>query len=178
MVVRRHEPRRHRSARHRRCGPEQLRRDRLRAARSRGRNYGWRIREGAHDNVTSLPPAYLPLTDPIFDYGRSEGQSITGGFVYRGRALGPSFLGRYFFADFEAGRVWSLALTVNPATGEATASNRIEHTAELGNVGNVSSFGVDADGELYVVSYSLGRILKILGPEVAPRAPTGLRIVR
>ena len=73
-----------------------------------GRNYGWRNREGAHDNVTSLPPAYLPLTDPIFDYGRSTGQSITGGFVYRGRALGPAYQGRYFFGDYVAGRVFSL----------------------------------------------------------------------
>src|SRR3954467_6794322 len=42
-----------------------------------GRNYGWRNREGAHENITSPPPAYLPLTAPIFDYGRSEGQSVT-----------------------------------------------------------------------------------------------------
>jgi len=106
---------------------------------------------------------------------------VTGGFVYRGQALGASFRGRYFFADFVAARVWSLALAINPATGEATASNLIEHTGDLENVGdlgNVSSFGTDADGELYVVSYSFGRILKILGPPIGPRAPTGLRIVR
>ena len=143
-----------------------------------GRNYGWRNREGAHDHITSPPPAYQPLTDPIYDYGRSEGQSVTGGFVYRGQALGPSFRGRYFFGDFVAGRVWSLALAINPATGEATASNLTEHSSELGNVGNVSSFGIDADGELYVVSYSLGSVLKILGPPTGPAAPTGLRIVR
>ena len=142
-----------------------------------GRNYGWRNREGAHDNITSPPPAYLPLTDPIFEYGRSEGQSVTGGIVYRGRALGSAYQGRYFFADFEQGRVWSLALAINAATGEATASNLTEHTGELGSIGNVSSFGIDADGELYLVSYQ-GSILKILGPPTAPPAPTGLRIVR
>ena len=98
-----------------------------------GRNYGWRNREGAHDNVTSRPPAFLPLVDPIFEYGRSSGQSVTGGFVYRGRALGASYQGRYFFADFEAGRVWSIALAINPTTGEATASNLVEHTGELGD---------------------------------------------
>jgi hypothetical protein len=98
--------------------------------------------------------------------------------VYRGQALGPSFRGRYFFADFVAGRVWSLALAIDPTTGEATASNLTEHTGELGNVGNVSSFGTDADGELYVVSYSRGVVLKILGPPTAPAPPTGLRIVR
>jgi glucose/arabinose dehydrogenase len=46
-----------------------------------GRNYGWRNREGAHDNVTSRAPAYLPLIEPIQEYDRSVGQSITGGFV-------------------------------------------------------------------------------------------------
>ncbi|HEY3044233.1 MAG TPA: PQQ-dependent sugar dehydrogenase [Vicinamibacterales bacterium] len=143
-----------------------------------GRNYGWRNREGAHDNVTSRPPAFLPLTDPIFEYGRSVGQSVTGGFVYRGRALGPSFQGRYFFGDFVAGRVWSLALIVDPSTGNATASNLIDHISDLGNVGNVSSFGIDTDGEVYIVSYSLGSVFKITGPSIAPSAPAGLRIIR
>jgi glucose/arabinose dehydrogenase len=143
-----------------------------------GRNYGWRNREGAHDNVTSAPPAYLPLTDPVFEYGRSAGQSVTGGFVYRGRALPATYRGRYFFGDFVAGRVWSIALAINPSTGEATASDLIQHTDELGGVGNVSSFGIDADGELYVVSYSRGSVLKIIGPPIAPPAPSGLRIIR
>ena len=44
-----------------------------------GNNYGWRNREGAHDNVTSAPPAFLPLVDPIFEYSHSVGSSITGG---------------------------------------------------------------------------------------------------
>jgi glucose/arabinose dehydrogenase len=64
-----------------------------------GRNYGWRNREGLHDNVTSLPPAFLPLTDPIHEYDHSVGQSITGGYVYRGGLLPSSFLGRYFYGD-------------------------------------------------------------------------------
>jgi hypothetical protein len=143
-----------------------------------GRNYGWRNREGAHEHSTSPPPAFLPLTDPIFEYNHDVGQSITGGFVYRGRALGPSYQGRYFFADFSTGRVYSLALAIDAATGEATASNLVEHTSTLGDIGNVSSFGIDADGELYVVSYSLGSVLKLLGPPIAPAPPAGLRILR
>jgi glucose/arabinose dehydrogenase len=140
-----------------------------------GRNYGWRNREGRHDNVTSRPPAYLPLTDPIFEYGRTEGQSITGGYVYRGRLLPASYRGRYFFADYIAGRVWSFALN---QSGAGSASDLREHTSELGGsavLGNVSSFGLDADGELYVISYSKGTIIKI-GSSV-PQAPTNLRIV-
>ncbi len=145
-----------------------------------GRNYGWRNREGAHDNVTALPPAFLPLIDPIFEYDHGTGQSITGGFVYRAAALGAAYAGRYFFADFVQGRVWSLALTIDPSTGAARASGLLEHTAELGGasqLGNVSSFGVDADGELYVVSYSRGTVLKLAGPASAPPTPLNPRIV-
>jgi glucose/arabinose dehydrogenase len=147
-----------------------------------GRNYGWRNREGMHDNIVSLPPAYTPLTEPIFEYTHSVGISITGGYVYRGTALGPSYAGRYFFADL-SGRVWSLGLTINPTTGQATAAGLIEHTTELGgsaSLGQISSFGVDASGELYVVSISLGRILRIssacrfsLDPGSAAFPPSG-----
>ncbi len=142
-----------------------------------GRNYGWRNREGAHDNVTSRPPAFTPLVEPIHEYDHSTGSSITGGFVYRGSALGAEFRGRYFFGDFIRSRVWSLALTVD-ASGEARASDVREHTAELGGsaeLGGVASFGVDAAGELYIVSYSRGAILKLSG---LPSTPANLRIIR
>jgi glucose/arabinose dehydrogenase len=145
-----------------------------------GRNYGWRNREGAHDNVTSLPVAFQPLTEPIHEYDHSVGQCIIGGYVYRGTALPAAFRGRYFFADYVQGKVFSLALTID-ANGEARASGVLEHTAELGGfsqLGNISSFGVDADGELLLVSYSLGRVLKVIGPPAAPSTPTGLRIIR
>ena len=143
-----------------------------------GRNYGWRYREGAHDAVTSIPPAYLPLVDPIHEYSHSVGQSITGGFVYRGSAL-PSMRGRYFFADYVQGRVFSIGLTIDPSTGEATASARTDHTAELGGgpvLGNISSFGMDSRGELYVVNHTGGTIVQITGGKPAP--PTNLRIIR
>ena len=84
--------------------------------------------------------------------------------------------GRYFFADFVAGRVWSIALTVTP-TG-ATASDLVDHTTELGGssvLGNVSGFGVDANGELYVINYSAGAIRRL---SRAPSTPTNLRIIR
>jgi glucose/arabinose dehydrogenase len=145
-----------------------------------GRNYGWRIREGAHSNVTTQPAAYQPLVEPIHEYSHSVGQSITGGYVYRGRALGTAYQGRYFFADFVQGRVWSIGLTASGA-GEAQASGLTEHTADLGGtaqLGTVSSFGLDADGELYILSYSRGTVLAVSGPLAPPPAPTDLRIVR
>jgi glucose/arabinose dehydrogenase len=143
-----------------------------------GRNYGWRNREGAHDNVTSRPPAFLPLVDPIHEYGRASGQSITGGYVYRGRALGAAYSGRYFFADYVQGRVWSLALTID-TQGEARAGGLTDHTAELGGqsqLGNISSFGVDADGELYIVSLTRGAVISVAG--LTPPTPTDLRVIR
>ena len=142
-----------------------------------GRNYGWRNREGAHNNVTTLPPAFQPLTDPIFEYNRSSGGSITGGYVYRGRALGPAFQGRYFFADYVSGRLWSIALRSAP-TARRRLSNLMEHTAEVGGPFGVSSFGVDALGELFVANHQAGTILRLVGPPVAPPTPGRPRIIR
>ena len=142
-----------------------------------GRNYGWRNREGAHDNVVNLAPAFTPLVNPIHEYDHAVGESITGGYVYRGKALGPSVRGRYFFADFIRSRVWSMALTIG-SNGEATASDVREHTEALGGsaeLANISSFGVDADGEMYIVSYSRGVILKVVST-LSP--PTNLRIIK
>jgi hypothetical protein len=77
--------------------------------------------------------------------------------------------------------VWSIALTIDAATGAARASGLLEHTAELGGtsqIGNVSSFGIDADGELFLVSYSRGVVFKIAGPLTPPPTPLAPRIVR
>jgi glucose/arabinose dehydrogenase len=145
-----------------------------------GRNYGWRNKEGTLNNVTSLPPAYQPLVDPIHEYDRTVGASITGGYVYRGRSLGAAFRGRYFFADFVRSRVWSMSFIVE-SNGEARSTGVTEHTSELGGsatLAGVSSFGVDADGELYIVSHSRGVILRVLGGSSTPPVPTGLRIIR
>lgn len=133
-----------------------------------GRNYGWRVREGRAAYDTRLAAAYQPLTEPIHDYTHAEGQSITGGFVYRGRALPSSLNGRYIFADYVTGRIYSLGVVLDNRQ-EARAVDLLELTDMLGGtaeLGQVSSFGVDNDGELYICSYSRGRILKIV-----PSAP-------
>jgi len=128
-----------------------------------GRNYGWRIREGRFPYDARSPAAFLPLIEPIYDYPRTDGMSITGGFVYRGRALDPMFNGRYFFADYVAGRVYTIGLALDDHQ-EARAVDLLEITDLLGGtaeLGLISSFGVDENAELYLVSYSRGRILKI-----------------
>jgi glucose/arabinose dehydrogenase len=134
-----------------------------------GRNYGWRLREGRRTYDTRRPAAYTPLTEPIHEYDHNIGASITGGFIYRGSALDPSFNGRYFYADFVEGRVFSIGLHLD-AAGEATADDEREHTAALGGrdvLGMISAFGIDASGELLLLNWSAGTVLRVVaaGPD-------------
>jgi glucose/arabinose dehydrogenase len=106
-------------------------------------NYGWAHYEGNRvfeRDVELNPPS--PLVFPIFDYGHSEGCSVTGGYVYRGSAV-PAAVGRYFFGDYCSGTVWSMRIV----DGQATGVRR-----EPFNVSSLSSFGEGARGELYLVS--------------------------
>lgn len=137
-----------------------------------GRNYGWRVREGRIP--TPLVPAGDPavnLTEPILDYDHTEGNAIIGGFVYRGTALPTRYHGRYFFADYSTGRIWSLMWSPDPVTGEAVVSAVDEHTDELGGrLPNIVSFARDRVGELYVLTQA-GDIRKIVANRAAPNAP-------
>lgn len=137
-----------------------------------GRNYGWRNREGAHDYLGDLPPFSEPLTDPLFEVEHPGAESIIGGFVYRGRALGSSFYGRYFFTDFVYGWLWSFGLDVNPDTGEATAFGLETHDDLDHVLVGPASFGVDADGELYIVEFLRGAVHKlVLRGDTPPPGP-------
>jgi uncharacterized repeat protein (TIGR03806 family) len=83
------------------------------------------------------------LIDPIYDYGHSDGVSVTGGYVYRGSAI-PALIGHYLFADFGSGRIWRL----DEAAGSYAA-------VELLAPGySIAAFGEAADGELFVVDFS------------------------
>jgi glucose/arabinose dehydrogenase len=135
-----------------------------------GRNYGWRNREGAHANPDTLaggdlPPAYLPLTDPIIEYPHPIGASVIGGVVYRGTAMRAAYRGRYFYADLN-GRIWSAAI-LPAANGAVTATSIVEHTDEVGGMNAaalVSAIGTDTLGEIYIASWSLGVIYRLTDP--------------
>jgi len=115
-----------------------------------GGNYGWRCREGAHDfNTSGVCPT--GLVDPITEYGRGLGQSITGGYVYRGATV-ADLVGWYVFGDFAQGRIFAVPENSQP-TVVAT---------ELLDTGlSISSFAEGVDGELYAVNYS-GTIFQIV----------------
>lgn len=138
-----------------------------------GRNYGWRLREGRQPYDDRSRAAFVPLTEPIHDYGRAIGASITGGLVYRGSALDPAYAGRYFYADFISGRVFSLGLHLDDQ-GEAAAGDEREHTMALGGretLGMVSSFAQDHRGELLLLNYTAGTVVRVVPDfDQVPRA--------
>jgi len=117
----------------------------LKLAEAAGANLGWRTMEGRD----CYPPGTMcvqgGMVMPIHVYSHDEGCSITGGIVYRGAAL-PALAGRYFFADYCSGVVESLRLVDGAATGLVNTGD------DLGSLGNITSFGTDAAGEMLVVT--------------------------
>lgn len=115
-----------------------------------GLNYGWKIMEGLHCYEAS-DCDQAGLTLPVIEYphGPQWGTSITGGYVYRGSDV-PALQGSYVFADFVSGRVWSAG---------AEGGWAPKPLFETGF--NVSTFGEDAAGELYVAAYDSGMIYRV-----------------
>jgi uncharacterized repeat protein (TIGR01451 family) len=119
-----------------------------------GVNYGWRCQEGTHDYNMTGACLTAELTDPIAEYSHTEGRSVTGGFVYRGLSY-PDLAGRYFYADFVEGKIWSLVKTgSDPDTWSAPE-------LELDTGLAISAFGEDEQGELYVVDWAGGTVRQL-----------------
>ncbi len=118
----------------------------------RGGNYGWRIAEGKECYNPNNNCDRTGLIEPIFDYGTSEGKSVTGGYVYRGTKL-PELKGQYIYGDYVSGNIW--ALQYNETT--RSAANKLL----LNLTGAVSSFGEDEAGELYLLNYRTGKIQQL-----------------
>ncbi|MER3487931.1 MAG: glucose dehydrogenase [Chloroflexota bacterium] len=113
-------------------------------------NYGWARYEGRH-LFKDIPLAgHAPLVFPIAEYGHSQGCSVTGGYVYRGKAVRAA-RGRYFFGDYCSGTIWSLRVEQGRARDLRREPFRVE---------SLSSFGEDAAGELYLVSHQ-GQIYRL-----------------
>ncbi|MGH2415911.1 MAG: PQQ-dependent sugar dehydrogenase, partial [Microcystaceae cyanobacterium] len=121
-----------------------------------GENYGWNRYEGNH----SYKPvgSSAGLTFPIYEYSHSLGQSITGGYVYRGSASELS--GTYFFGDFNSGKIWSFKYLNNSISQFTDRTAEFTPPTGQGAIGNISSFGEDAAGNLYVIDYD-GEIFRL-----------------
>ncbi|MBX3323330.1 MAG: PQQ-dependent sugar dehydrogenase [Phycisphaeraceae bacterium] len=139
-----------------------------------GENYGWKIMEGfgvfrRGGQRSQDPPRLSPeqhaergLEAPIWAYRHDPDGSITGGYFYEGQKI-PSFKDRYFFAEFQRGRFWSLRLR------DGAAFDVAEHTDLLNPVlegqsplQRISSFGKDNHGELYLLDIRAGAIYRLV----------------
>lgn len=116
----------------------------------KGGNYGWKLKEGFGCYAGSNC-ANADVIDPLVTYGRDQGASVTGGFVYRGNAI-PSLHGIYLYADFVSSNVWGLF----PGSDGKLAPRRL-----LSPGFNISSFAEDENGELAILEYGKGRIHQI-----------------
>ena len=140
---------------------------------SGGENYGWRLREGTIATPTgnpvvggSPPPGNV---EPILDYPHTTGQTVIGGYIYRGSQF-PALRGVYVFGDYLGPEPGSIGKIFTLNYDGTSASNFQDITSELfpipttgGNVNlaNVSSFGEDAAGELYITDIGNGNVYKI-----------------
>jgi glucose/arabinose dehydrogenase len=109
-----------------------------------GYNFGWPQLEGRSCWSPGTGCQTAGMTMPVLQYGHDEGCSVTGGVVYRGTQI-PELTGHYFFADWCTGWIRSFRL-------ENGTAGAVKEWTELGNVGQVSSFGLDADNEVLFVT--------------------------
>lgn len=117
-----------------------------------GLNYGWPIMEGQHCfGSDTCDPTGLEL--PVAEYDHAQGCSITGGYVYRGSAY-PVLQGVYLFGDYCTGYVWA---TVPNGDGAWNTTLVLQSGVQI------SSFGEDENGELYVTDLSSGTIYQVTG---------------
>jgi uncharacterized repeat protein (TIGR03806 family) len=127
---------------------------------SLGGNYGWNVCEGFHKRGSTTELCATPgMKEPIVEHPRSEANSITGGVVYRGKAM-PDLVGTYIYGDYAQSNIWAL---VFDAAGKPAPKL-------LGKVGSVVDFGQDADGEIYLVGLD-GKISKMV-PNTTPTPST------
>ena len=122
-----------------------------------GANFGWLPMEGTHCFISGCDPDLYTL--PIVEFAHEGGNcSVTGGVVYRGTAI-PEFDGHYFYADWCGGWIRSFRFV------DGAATEMTDWSEQLGNVGQVTSFGVDGDGELLFTTWDGGvyRLVPVRG---------------
>jgi len=117
----------------------------------KGGNFGWNVMEGDHCFDPPSGCATKGKILPITEYDHSKGIAIIGGYVYKGSEI-PSLTNLYIFGDLASGNVWYL---------REDPQETFKQTLLLNVPFQISSFGQDINGELYIVDYSGGRVLKL-----------------
>jgi quinoprotein glucose dehydrogenase len=110
----------------------------------KGGNYGWSVREGKHPYGPNGVEPRKHLIEPIWEYDHKIGKSITGGSVYRGKAI-PAIQGMYIYGDYVSGKIW--ALNYDAASKKVIANHVIESPSIP-----VMTFGTDQNGEMFLTS--------------------------
>ncbi|MCI0641594.1 MAG: PQQ-dependent sugar dehydrogenase [Gemmataceae bacterium] len=132
----------------------------------KGGNYGWSVMEGNHTFRPERKKGPTPILKPVIEHSHSDFRSITGGFVYHGKHL-PELQGHYIYGDFDTGRIWRV--------------RRYEHKFEVWDYLNfelarttyrIITWAEDAEGELYFVDFTGGRIHQLVkAPQAKAQAP-------
>lgn len=118
----------------------------------KGGNYGWRLKESIDCYNPKRDCGENGLIDPVLDLPQANGEhSITGGFVYRGKAV-PALGGKYIFGDFVSGRLFAL---------ETKDGKAVQNSLLAEGVGQISAFGIDEAAELYICEYGKGKIMRL-----------------
>jgi glucose/arabinose dehydrogenase len=121
------------------------------ASSTGGENYGWKVMEGSLCYEPSSGCDQSGKVLPVAEYNHSVGCSITGGNVYRGLNF-PSLRGYYFYADYCTGRFFALRNDISLGW----------QAVQLADTSfNVSTFGEDEQGELYLTDYGSGTIYNV-----------------
>lgn len=134
----------------------------------KGDNFGWSIVEGSQPVHTEGKMGPTPIVPATMEIPHTDGASITGGFVYRGKKY-PELVGHYIFGDWETRRVWSAKITDD---------GKLEPKKDLIDpVVRIVDFGESIDGELYLLDHDDGSIYTLTPndiPDNAPKFPTKL----
>ena len=109
----------------------------------RGANYGWSVYEGGHPFYLTRTLGPTPAVKPTFDHPHSEARSLTGGVVYYGRKL-PELHGAYIYGDYSTGKIWG---------AKVDGKNVVWHKELADTTLQISSFGLDPDGELLITDH-------------------------
>ena len=120
----------------------------------KGGNYGWNVMEASLCFDPSSNCSQDGLILPVWEYGRNEGISVTGGHVYRGSRI-PQLVGKYIYADYVSRKIWAITYE-----GENDVTNEHIATASF----NIPAFGVSENQELFIAGFD-GKLHRLVDPQ-------------